>query len=98
MANHPSALKRERQAQKRRLRNRAAISAVKTSVKKVTSALSDSGSPDEVAASFAAAVSTLDRAAGKGIIPKKRASRKVSRMARQVNRATAATMPTPAAT
>jgi len=96
MANHPSALKRERQAQKRRLRNRAAVSAIKTSVKKLTSALSDSGAADEVKASFTAAVSTLDRAAVKGIIPKKRASRKVSRLARQVNKATSSVSPPPA--
>ena len=94
MANHPSALKRERQSRKRRLRNRAATSAIKTSVKKLTAALSDSGAADAVKAAFTAAVSTLDRAAGKGIIPKKRASRKVSRLARQVNQATAAA-PTP---
>jgi len=95
MANHPSALKRERQSQKRRLRNRAAISAVKTSVRKLTSAISSPEASDEVKASFLAAVSTLDRAAVKGIIPKKRASRKVSRLARQVNQATAATPTTP---
>ena len=96
MANHPSALKRERQAQKRRLRNRAAVSAIKTSVKKLTAALSDSGAADAVKAAFTAAVSTLDRAAGKGIIPKKRASRKISRMARQVNKTTSAVPPPPA--
>jgi len=91
MANHPSALKRERQAQKRRRRNRAAISVIKTAVKKLTAAVS--GPPDEVKAAFTAAVSTLDRAAGKGIIPKKRAARKVSRLARQVNKITAAAPP-----
>ena len=97
MANHPSALKRERQAQKRRLRNRAAVSAVKTSVKKLATALSGHSSPDEVKASFTSAVSTLDRAAGKGIIPKKRASRKVSRMARQVNLSASTTSPSTSA-
>jgi small subunit ribosomal protein S20 len=85
MANHASALKRERQGQKRRMRNRSVASAVKTAVKKVA-ASSKSGNLDAAKASFISAVSALDGAASKGVIPKNRASRKVSRMARAFNK------------
>jgi small subunit ribosomal protein S20 len=85
MANHPSALKRERQAQKRRIRNRSVASAVKTAVKKVA-ASSKAGNPEAAKASFLSAVSALDGAVTKGVIPKNRASRKISRLARAFNK------------
>ncbi|MFQ5588669.1 MAG: 30S ribosomal protein S20 [Nitrospiria bacterium] len=84
MANHPSALKRERQARKRRLRNRSVSSAVKTSIKKVEAALAEKET-EAVAATLKAATSSLDRAASKGVIPKGRAARKISRLTAKAN-------------
>lgn len=89
MANHPSALKRERQAQKRRIRNRAMNSRVKTAIKKVLNAISESGA-EAIKTTLRDATSTLDKAASKGVIPKKRASRKISRLTLRANKATSA--------
>ncbi|HIE65711.1 MAG: 30S ribosomal protein S20 [Nitrospira sp.] len=84
MANHPSALKRERQSVKKRDRNRSVISSIRTAVKKVQQAISEKDT-DAVKTSFHHATSILDRAASKGVIPNKRASRKISRLAEKVN-------------
>lgn len=85
MANHPSALKRERQSKKRRDRNRGALSAVRTAVKKVQAALSEKNA-EVVKTALKEATSFLDAAASKGIVPQKRASRKISRLAARVNK------------
>lgn len=84
MANHPSAEKRNRQRIKRTIRNRAVKSAVRTQVKDVREALA---AKDAKAAKEALelAIKGLDKAAGKGAIPRKAASRKVSRLAAQVH-------------
>ncbi|MFQ5580362.1 MAG: 30S ribosomal protein S20 [Nitrospiria bacterium] len=84
MANHPSALKRERQANKRRDRNRAINSSIRTAVKKVHKAISEKDS-GTAKTSLHDATSILDRAASKGVIPGKRASRRISRLAAKVN-------------
>ncbi|MFQ5780356.1 MAG: 30S ribosomal protein S20 [Nitrospiria bacterium] len=86
MANHPSALKRERQARKRRERNRAVTSSIRTALKKAQIALSEKDA-ERIKTTFKEATSSLDRAASKGIIPHKRASRKVSRLTARVNQA-----------
>ena len=85
MANHPSALKRERQARKRRDRNRGALSSVRTAVKKVQAALTEKN-PELIKTALKEATSSLDGAAGKGVLPQKRASRKISRLAARVNK------------
>ncbi len=85
MANHPSALKRERQAKKRRQRNRGVLSAVRTAVKRVQKALSEKNQ-DLAKSALKEATSSLDGAASKGVIPKTRASRKISRLAARVNK------------
>ncbi|MDT8273184.1 MAG: 30S ribosomal protein S20, partial [Desulfomonilia bacterium] len=41
MANHPSALKRQKQSAKKRLRNKSYKSAINTSMKKIFSALEE---------------------------------------------------------
>ena len=85
MANHPSAEKRNRQRLKRTARNRAVKSAVRTQIKDVRAAIA---AKDVQAAKDALeqATQALDKAAGKGVLPKKAASRKVSRLASQVHR------------
>ena len=86
MANHASALKRERQSQKRRKQNRTATSSVKTAVRKAISAMAEKDG-NMAQESVRAATAALNRAASKGVIPKKRASRKVSRLAKKANKA-----------
>ena len=85
MANHKSALKRNRQSLVRRERNRMNRSKVKTAVKKVDTAIEVEGSVEKAREALDAAVPIIERAAGKGAFHKKTASRKVSRLSRKVN-------------
>ena len=84
MANHPSAEKRNRQRVKRTLRNRSVTSAVHTLVKRVRTALH---AKDQAAAVSALKVATvaLDKAATKGVLHPKAASRTISRLSAQVH-------------
>jgi small subunit ribosomal protein S20 len=85
MANHASAEKRNRQRIKRTDRNRAVKSALRTAVKKARAAV-QSGQ-EGADALLVAAQSELDRAAKKGVIPAKRASRVKGRLAASATRA-----------
>jgi small subunit ribosomal protein S20 len=85
MANHTSAVKRNRQRIKRTDRNRAAKSELRTELKKARAAVI--AKPAESAALVLAAVSALDRAASKGTIPAKRASRVKGRLAAALHKA-----------
>ena len=84
MANHPSAEKRNRQRVKRTLRNRSVSSAVRTLVKHVRTALH---AKDKAAAATALKIATvaLDKAATKGVMHPKAASRTISRLSAQVH-------------
>lgn len=85
MANHPSAEKRNRQRVKRTLRNRTVASSVRTLVKRVRTALH---AKDQAAASTALKVATiaLDKAATKGVVHPKAASRTISRLSAQIHK------------
>ena len=78
-----SAEKRHRKSEERRLRNKSAKSAVKTSVKKFTvlAQKKDLGAD----AALKEMIKKLDTAAGNGIIKKNAAARKKSRMQRYYN-------------
>jgi len=81
LANHKSALKRAMQNEIRRMRNKS----TKTSVKKVTKELrlslnEDSG--EMTLKKLNTAQSLIDKAAKKGVIHKKTASRKISRLSK----------------
>jgi small subunit ribosomal protein S20 len=78
VANIKSAEKRNRQRIRRRARNVAHMSKVRTSVKKVVSAIAHKEVPS--AENLASAIKTLDKAAQRGVIKKKTASRKISRL------------------
>lgn len=83
MANHPSALKRARQNVKRRDRNRGGRATNRTVVRKFTATLETDG----VAAAqvlLPALMAQLAGSGAKGTIPKKRASRKIGRLARRL--------------
>ena len=84
MANHKSALKRVRQNVKRRARNRHVLTSMRTLIKRVRAAI-EAGNSEEAKANLADAVRHLSRAADKGVIHRKQASRKIGRLTRAVN-------------
>ncbi len=86
MPQHKSCKKRIRTSKKQNLYNRAIKSSVKTTLKKF-----DVAEGEDSPLAFRAAASALDLAARKGVIPKKRADRKKSRLAKALNRNAAAT-------
>lgn len=85
MANHKSAKKRARQTLRRNARNRHERSRVRTAVKKLRAAI-DEGDSETAANELKTAESLIRRAATKGILPKQRASRTVSRLNKAANR------------
>jgi small subunit ribosomal protein S20 len=84
LANHKSAIKRARQDNVKRARNTAYKTRVKNVVKAVRTAIADK-SEEQAKEDFRKAVSIIQKSASKGVIHKKRASRKISRLARQAN-------------
>ena len=84
MANHKSAMKRNRQNQVRRERNRANRTRIRSVVKAVDAAISENAA-DKAQEALVAAIPVISRAAMKGAIHKKNASRKVSRLTKRVN-------------
>ena len=84
MANHKSALKRARQNELSRLRNKAVKTRVKSIVKDVRFSAEESSNGD-VVAKLVAAQTLIDKASKKGVIHKKTAARKISRLSKLVN-------------
>ena len=84
MANHKSALKRNRQSQLRRSRNRINRTRMRTVVKEVNEAI-EQQSVDKAQDALKAAIPVIQKTAVKGAIHKKNASRKVSRLTKRVN-------------
>lgn len=82
MANHKSAKKRAKQSQVRRLRNRAVKTNLKNMEKKVRAAKEAGEDNDQI---MRKAQSALHKAAKKGVIHKKTASRKISRLCKLIN-------------
>jgi len=87
--HHKSAVKRLRQDKVRRVRNRSTKARIRTETKK-TVALALEGKPEETEKSFRLACSVIDKAAKKNMIPKNRASRKKSRLAKALRKSTPA--------
>ena len=85
MANHKSAIKRARQSEIKRLRNRGYKTQVKNAIKSVRASLSEN-SPEQTRENLNAAISIIQKTASKGVLHRKTASRKISRLSRQVNR------------
>ena len=84
MANHKSALKRARQNEVKRIRNKSHKTKTKTAIKAVRKAISEN-SVEEARERLNDAISIIQKTASKGIIHKNTASRKISRLTRQVN-------------
>ena len=80
MANIKSQIKRNRQNEKARLRNKAVKSSLKTAIRKFREA-ADQGNVEEAAALQRAASRQLDKAASKGVIHANAAANKKSAMA-----------------
>ena len=80
MANIQSAIKRNRQNVKHRMRNRTTRTAMRTSVKNAQN-LIEAGEREQAEQAVRTAFSKIDRAAKKGIIHKNQAARRKSRLA-----------------
>ncbi len=87
MANHKSALKRMRQSEKRRVRNRQVVSHMRSSIKKFRLAAEEENSPEKLSEMLQQVSVTIDKAASKGVIHRNNASRKISRLTRLCNQA-----------
>lgn len=88
MANIKSALKRIRSSARKQARNKPVRSAIKTYVKNANSSITHNG--DNSPQAVVAAISALDKAAGKGIIHPNQAARRKSRLMAKLNKAAAA--------
>ncbi|MBI3988132.1 MAG: 30S ribosomal protein S20 [candidate division NC10 bacterium] len=84
MPRTQSAIKQMRVNNRRRIRNRSARTALRTTIKKVRAAIAarDLGKAQEA---LAHAIPVIDKAVAKGITHKNSAARYKSRLARQVN-------------
>ncbi|MGH2750427.1 MAG: 30S ribosomal protein S20 [Actinomycetota bacterium] len=84
MANIKSQIKRNRQNEAARGRNRAVRSALKTKTKRYEQAVEE-GDNNQAAEALAAVTKAYDQAAAKGTIHKRKAANKKSRLARRLN-------------
>jgi small subunit ribosomal protein S20 len=83
MANIQSQKKRNRQNETARVRNKAMRSELKTRDRNAIEA-AEAGNADEAAAELRAAQKRIDMAASKGLLHKKTAARRKSRLAKQI--------------
>ena len=84
MATHKSALKRQKQDEKRSRRNVHIRSTLKTLIKRVRLAV-EAKDIDKARTTLAEAIPAIDKAKSKGVIHRNTASRKISRLTRRVN-------------
>ena len=84
MPNIKSSAKRDAISKERNVRNRAAKSEMKTTLKKFDAAVSE-GNHEAAVAAYRVAVKTVDRAASKHLIHKKNAARKKSQLTLRLN-------------
>jgi small subunit ribosomal protein S20 len=83
LANIKSAIKRNKQNEKRRLRNRIYRGAARTFVKNARTEI-EQGNVEDARTATLKAISALDKAAEKGILHKNNAARRKSRLMRQL--------------
>ncbi|MGI8793150.1 MAG: 30S ribosomal protein S20 [Acidimicrobiales bacterium] len=86
MANIKSQIKRNRQNEKARIRNKAVRSEVKTRTKQAETAAAAGSETTE--ADVRLAIKRIDKAAAKGIIHKNQAARRKSRLVKRIARLT----------
>jgi small subunit ribosomal protein S20 len=87
VANVASAEKRNRQRIKRRARNQFHLTTMRTYVKRVRVAIE--AKDGKLGDLLKAAIAVIDKAASKGVIDKKAAARKISRLTKASNHASA---------
>ena len=85
MANIKSQMKRIRTNEKRRVRNQAVKSELKTLVRKTREAV-DAGDAEAAEAALKVASRKLDKAASKGVIHKNQAANRKSKLAHRVSK------------
>ena len=83
MANIKSQIKRNRQNEERRQRNKAVKSSLKTYVRNFREAAADAGDADRATEAMRTACRELDKAASKGVIHKKQAANRKSAITRR---------------
>ena len=83
MANIKSQIKRNKQNEKARQRNKAVKSSLKTAARSLREA-ADSGDADKASEALRAAYVKLDKAVSKGIIHKNQAANRKSALAKRV--------------
>lgn len=84
MANIKSQIKRNRQNEKRRVRNKAVRSELKTRTKRAVEAID--GGAENADDALRAAVKRIDMAAAKGVIHKNQAANRKSRLMRRLTK------------
>ena len=84
MANHPSAVKRYRQSQKRRLINQMSRHRLKTQIKKMRAAIA-AGKAADARTLLPETFGVIDRSVQKGVIKKNTAGRYKARLTKTVN-------------
>ncbi len=87
MANIKSQIKRNKQNEKARVRNKAVKSSLKTSVRQFREA-ADAGDAEQVTQTMRAALTKLDKAASKGVIHKNQAANRKSAIAKRAAQVT----------
>jgi small subunit ribosomal protein S20 len=85
VANIKSQIKRNRQNEKRRVRNKAVRSELRTRTKNAVAAAEAGG--EELVEATRLAIKKLDKAASKGVIHKNQAARRKSRLLAQIAKA-----------
>jgi small subunit ribosomal protein S20 len=88
MPNHKSSEKRVRQSEKRRLVNKSNRGRLRTSIKKLRTAMAG-GNTDELNTLLPTTISTIDKAVQKGVLHRNAAARYKSRLTARVNQANA---------
>jgi small subunit ribosomal protein S20 len=88
VANHKSAIKRHRQSEDRRMRNKHHRTGLRTRLKRIRQAI-DTGDVETARGLLASTLSMIDRTAKLGVIHDNAAARTKSRVTRAVNRAAA---------
>ncbi len=89
MATHKSAIKRQKQAERKHEINKSAKSALKTLAKKVEQAV-EAKNAQAAKENLVRAMKAYDKAASQGILHKSTASRKISRLSTKVSKIPAA--------
>ena len=87
MANTRSAIKRMKQSERRRIRNRATRSQVRSAVKTARTVAEAKGA--DAVPTVRAAIRAIDKAVTRGVIHRNTAARRKSSLARKLNAATA---------